>query len=140
MNIRESKPFTTYQVSPIFNDGRPHGTDWPNAESEEKARLIAQQYLRDNQSARASLSRLALAVHRHQAISKAEGVHPEPLDEALWAATRGGALALQRDDLGVLRPGAVADLVVLDAPSHLHLAYRPGVPLVRRVLAAGVLR
>ena len=47
MNIRESKPFTTYQVTPIFNDGRPHGTDWPNAESEEKARLIAQQYLRD---------------------------------------------------------------------------------------------
>ena len=46
----------------------------------------AQQFPRDNQSARAALSRLALAVHRHQATSKAEGVDPEPHDEALWAA------------------------------------------------------
>ncbi|MGN6607276.1 MAG: imidazolonepropionase [Jatrophihabitans sp.] len=49
--------------------------------------------------------------------------------EALWAATAGGARALRRDDAGVLRPGARADLAVLDAPSHVHLAYRPGVPL-----------
>lgn len=60
-------------------------------------------------------------------------------DEALWAATAGGAKALGRDDLGVVRPGAVADLAFLDAPSHLHLAYRPGVLLVRRVLKNGVL-
>ena len=60
-------------------------------------------------------------------------------DEALWAATAGGARALGRDDLGVVRPGAVADLAFLHAPSHLHLAYRPGVSLVRRVLTAGVL-
>ncbi len=51
--------------------------------------------------------------------------------EALWAATAGGAEALQRNDIGVLTPGARADLAVLDAPSYLHLAYRPGVPLVR---------
>lgn len=51
--------------------------------------------------------------------------------EALRAATLGGAQALRRDDVGHLRVGARADLAVLDAPSHLHLAYRPGVPLVR---------
>lgn len=58
-------------------------------------------------------------------------------DEAVWAATAGGARALQRDDVGVLRPGAAADLMVLDASSHLHLAYRPGVPLIRSVMQAG---
>jgi imidazolonepropionase len=58
--------------------------------------------------------------------------------EAVWAATAGGARALRRDDIGVLRPGARADLLLLDAPSHLHLAYRPGVPLVHRVLHNGV--
>lgn len=50
--------------------------------------------------------------------------------EALHAATAGGARALGRDDVGRLTPGARADLVVLDAPSAVHLAYRPGVPLV----------
>ena len=50
-------------------------------------------------------------------------------DEALQAATAGGAAALRRDDIGHLRVGARADLVVVDAPSYLHLAYRPGVPL-----------
>jgi imidazolonepropionase len=58
--------------------------------------------------------------------------------EALRAATAGGARALRRDDIGVLRPGARADLLVLDAPSYLHLAYRPGVPLIRTVLHNGV--
>ncbi len=57
--------------------------------------------------------------------------------EALWAATAGGAAALRRDDIGHLRVGARADLAVLDAPSYVHLAYRPGVPLVRRVMSAG---
>ena len=57
--------------------------------------------------------------------------------EAVWAATAGGARALDRDDVGVLTPGARADLVLLDAPSHLHLAYRPGVPLVAGVWQAG---
>jgi imidazolonepropionase len=57
--------------------------------------------------------------------------------EAVWAATAGGARALRREDVGVLRPGARADLAVLDAPSHLHLAYRPGVPIARRLELAG---
>jgi imidazolonepropionase len=51
--------------------------------------------------------------------------------EALWAATAGGACALRRDDVGHLGVGARADLAVLDAPSYVHLAYRPGVPLAR---------
>ena len=59
-------------------------------------------------------------------------------DEALWAATAGGAAALRRSDVGSLRVGARADLVLLDAPSHVHLAYRPGVPLVAGVWRAGV--
>jgi imidazolonepropionase len=50
--------------------------------------------------------------------------------EALWSATLGGARALGRDDVGRLAVGAAADYAVLDAPSHVHLAYRPGVPLV----------
>jgi len=57
--------------------------------------------------------------------------------EALWSATAGGAAALQRDDIGVIRAGARADLVLLDVPSYVHLAYRPGVPLVSQVFARG---
>ncbi len=51
--------------------------------------------------------------------------------EAVRAATLGGAHALRRDDVGHLSVGALAHLAVLDAPSHLHLAYRPGVPIAR---------
>jgi imidazolonepropionase len=51
--------------------------------------------------------------------------------EALWSATAGGAAALRRPDVGHLGVGARADLAVVDAPSWRHLAYRPGVPLVR---------
>jgi imidazolonepropionase len=64
---------------------------------------------------------LALAV-REMAMTPAE---------ALWSATAGGAAALRRADVGHLGVGARADLAVVDAPSWLHLAYRPGVPLVR---------
>lgn len=56
--------------------------------------------------------------------------------EAVWAATAGGARALRRADVGRITPGARADLAVLDAPSHTHLAYRPGVPLAS-TLAVG---
>jgi imidazolonepropionase len=57
--------------------------------------------------------------------------------EAVHAATYGGARALLRDDVGRLTVGARADLVLLDAPSHVHLAYRPGVPLVTATWSAG---
>ncbi len=59
--------------------------------------------------------------------------------EALWAATAGGARALRRTDIGHLGVGARADVVLLDAPSHLHLAYRPGVDLVHHVVRNGAL-
>jgi imidazolonepropionase len=58
-------------------------------------------------------------------------------EEAVWAATAGGAHALRRTDVGHLGVGARADLILLDAPSHAYLAYRPGVPLVAAVWRAG---
>ncbi len=70
---------------------------------------------------------IALAV-REMGMSPSEAVH---------AATRMGAAALDRGDVGALVPGARADLVLLDAPTHVHLAYRPGVPLVSEVWVAG---
>jgi imidazolonepropionase len=60
------------------------------------------------------------------------------IDEALWAATVGGAAALRRPDLGRLTVGSRADFVVLDAPSYAHLVYRPGVPLVWATFVGGV--
>lgn len=57
--------------------------------------------------------------------------------EAVWSATAGGALALRRADIGYLAAGARADLIMLDAPSHAYLAYRPGVPLVAGVWRSG---
>ena len=58
-------------------------------------------------------------------------------DEAVAAATVGGARALRRDDVGRLAPGCRGDVVVLDAPNHVHLAYRPGVRLVDVVVRNG---
>ena len=58
-------------------------------------------------------------------------------EEALAAATIGGAHALRRGDIGRLSPGARADAVVLEAPSYTHLVYRPGVPLSAAVWSAG---
>jgi imidazolonepropionase len=59
--------------------------------------------------------------------------------EAVWSATAGGARALRRPDVGHLSEGARADLLMLDAPSHTYLAYRPGVPLAAAVWRAGAL-
>lgn len=59
------------------------------------------------------------------------------IDEAIWAATAGGAAALRRDDIGRLVPGARADLVILDTPNPIDFVYRPGVPLVATTLVAG---
>ncbi|GAB3247319.1 imidazolonepropionase [Nocardioides dilutus] len=70
---------------------------------------------------------IALAV-REMGMTTAEAVH---------AATYVGAQALDRDDIGVLVPGKRADFLLLDAPSHVHLAYRPGVPLVAGTWVAG---
>ncbi len=58
-------------------------------------------------------------------------------DQAIWAATRGGALSLGLGDRGVIVSGAPADLIVLDAPSPTHIPYRPATNLVTRVFAAG---
>ena len=56
-------------------------------------------------------------------------------EEALLAATRGGARALLRMTLGRLAPGARADAVILDCPSYTHLVYRPGVLVGATVIA-----
>ena len=70
---------------------------------------------------------IALAV-REMGLTPAEAVH---------AATYRGAQALDRDDIGALTVGRRADFVLLEAPTHVHLAYRPGVPLVRATWLAG---
>ena len=63
------------------------------------------------------------------------------IEEAIWAATRGGAIALgmaeSPDSVGLLTVGGRADLQVLDAPAAAHLAYRPGVPLTAAVWVGG---
>ena len=59
--------------------------------------------------------------------------------EAVWSASAGGALALRRDDIGHLGVGARADMVMLNAPTHAYLAYRPGVPQVAAVWQGGSL-
>ena len=56
------------------------------------------------------------------------------IDEAIQAATVGGAAALQRHDVGRLVPGSAGHAIILDAPTHHHLAYRPGQPLIRQTI------
>jgi imidazolonepropionase len=57
--------------------------------------------------------------------------------EAVWAATAGGAAALRRTDVGHLAPGARANISIVNAPSYIHLAYRPGVQLIDLVILDG---
>ena len=58
-------------------------------------------------------------------------------EQAMWSATQGGAKALRRNDVGHLGPGARADFAILSTPSYIHLAYRPGVPLIDEVWRHG---
>ena len=58
-------------------------------------------------------------------------------DQAVWSATRGGAIALDLPDRGWIGYGATADLVVLDAPNPTYLSYRPGADLVWKVIKNG---
>lgn len=60
--------------------------------------------------------------------------------QAIWSATFGGAKALRRSDIGQIKVGMQADLVILNAPSYLHLGYRPGVDLVDSVIKSGKIR
>jgi imidazolonepropionase len=59
------------------------------------------------------------------------------VEEAVRAATLGGATALRRDDVGRLIPGARADAIVLDAASYIDFVYRPGVPLIGATFVGG---
>ena len=56
------------------------------------------------------------------------------IEEAIQAATVGGAAALQRTDVGRLTPGSAGHAIILAAPSYHHLAYRPGVPLIAKTV------
>lgn len=58
------------------------------------------------------------------------------VEQAIWSATMGGAKALRREDVGAIAIGMQADLIELNAPSALHLAYRPGVQLISRTYTA----
>jgi imidazolonepropionase len=60
-------------------------------------------------------------------------------EQAVWSATRGGALSLRLADRGWIGPGAIADLVVLEADTYLHLPYRPDSDLVKSVIKRGAL-
>jgi imidazolonepropionase len=60
------------------------------------------------------------------------------IDEAVLAATAGGARALRRDDIGHLRPGARADLAMVTGEHWVDLAYHPGMPVIAHVVKDGV--
>lgn len=58
-------------------------------------------------------------------------------EQAIWSATKGGALALRRKDIGHLGVSAIANFSILSTPSYIHIAYRPGVPLIDEVWRNG---
>lgn len=60
------------------------------------------------------------------------------IEEAIQAATIGGARALRRTDVGNLCPGSRADVAILNAPSYTHFAYRPGVSLIAQTICRGI--
>ena len=59
------------------------------------------------------------------------------VEEAVLAATLGGAKALRRSDIGKIAPGLQADLALLNTDSYIHLAYRPGVNLISQTYKSG---
>jgi imidazolonepropionase len=59
-------------------------------------------------------------------------------EEVVTAITRNAAAAVGLSDrAGRIAPGLPADLLVLDAPSYVHLSYRLGTNLVRDVIRGG---
>jgi imidazolonepropionase len=60
------------------------------------------------------------------------------ISEAIWAATRGGALALGDSERGRLRPGDIADLVVFETDTLGDLVRRPDAGWARAVVCSGV--
>ena len=59
------------------------------------------------------------------------------VEEAVLAATLGGAQALRRSDIGKIAPGFQADLALLESESYIHLAYRPGINLISQTYKSG---
>jgi imidazolonepropionase len=59
-------------------------------------------------------------------------------EQAIWSATKGGAMALRRRDIGHLGISALANFSILCTPSYIHLPYRPGVPLIDEVWRNGI--
>ena len=59
------------------------------------------------------------------------------VEESIWSATRGGALAVEEPDKGWLRVGAIADIHVLDTDTHADLAYRPDRTFTWKVVKDG---
>ena len=59
------------------------------------------------------------------------------VEEAVMAATLGGAKALRRTDIGKISRGFQADMALLNSDSYIHLAYRPGVNLISHTYKSG---
>ncbi|MEH6905757.1 imidazolonepropionase [Bacillus sp. AFS006103] len=59
------------------------------------------------------------------------------VEEAIKAATYGGAKALDLDDRGVVQAGKIADLQIWDVPTYKHIAYELGTNIVETVIKNG---